>query len=131
MEYIEAVNPYNGRPLEKYRIFSDSDIKSVLEKAELAFDSWKIESVEHRSGLLKKLAKTLLKNKKSYAELMTREMGKPINQGIAEIEKCAWACDFYAHNAEDLLADEVIETDADGHVIFTPRMRLGFFLTIL
>ncbi|CAN0428191.1 unnamed protein product, partial [Scytosiphon promiscuus] len=65
MEYIEAVNPYNGRPLEKYRIFSDSDIKSVLEKAELAFYSWKIESVEHKSGLLKKLAKTLLKNKKS------------------------------------------------------------------
>src|SRR5690606_39125081 len=72
---------------------------------------------EHRSGLLKKLAKALLKNKKSYAQLMSKEMGKPINQGIAEIEKCAWACDFYAKNAEGFLADDLIDTEADESFI--------------
>tara|TARA_R100001369_G_scaffold89923_1_gene128144 strand:- start:8782 stop:10143 length:1362 start_codon:yes stop_codon:yes gene_type:complete len=117
MEYIESVNPYNGKPLEKYRMFSDSDIKRVLEKAELAFESWKTESVEHRAGLLKKLAKTLMKNKKSYAQLMSKEMGKPINQGIAEVEKCAWACDFYAKNAVGFLSDDLIETEADESFI--------------
>ena len=117
MEYVESVNPYNGKSLEKYKIFSDDDIDKVLSKAEEVFHSWKNESVEHRSGLLKKLSKALLKNKKTYAELMSKEMGKPINQGIAEIEKCAWACDFYAKNAVGFLSDDLIDTEADESFI--------------
>jgi succinate-semialdehyde dehydrogenase/glutarate-semialdehyde dehydrogenase len=117
MEYIESVNPYDGQPLEKYRIFSDKDIAEVMGKADQVFRDWKNESVEHRSGLLKKLAKTLLKNKETYAQLMSREMGKPFSQGIAEIEKCAWACDFYAKNAVRFLADDLIETEADESFI--------------
>ena len=117
MEYIESVNPYNGKPLEKYSIFTDNDIDKVLVKSDQVFQSWKNESVEHRSGLLKKLAKRLLDNKKSYAQLMSKEMGKPIIQGIAEIEKCAWACDFYAKNAVRFLADDLIDTEADESFI--------------
>jgi len=117
MEYIESVNPYDGKPMEKYKIFSEDDINKVVDRAGQVFQSWKNESVEHRSGLLKKLAKALLKNKKSYAQLMSKEMGKPINQGIAEIEKCAWACDFYAKNAEGFLADDLIDTEADESFI--------------
>ncbi|MEQ8220299.1 MAG: NAD-dependent succinate-semialdehyde dehydrogenase [Arenibacter sp.] len=117
MEYLESVNPYDGKSLEKYRIFSDDDIDKVLANTEQVFHKWKNESVEHRAGLLKKLAKVLLKNKKAYAQLMSKEMGKPINQGISEIEKCAWACDFYAKNAVRFLADDLIDTEADESFI--------------
>tara|TARA_R110000868_G_scaffold32516_5_gene118271 strand:+ start:45340 stop:46701 length:1362 start_codon:yes stop_codon:yes gene_type:complete len=117
MEYIESVNPYNGKSLEKYKMFSDRDIKGVLDKTELVFESWKNESVEYRSGLLKNLGKALLKNKETYAQLMSKEMGKPVSQGVAEIEKCAWACDFYAKNAVEFLADDLIETEADESFI--------------
>tara|TARA_R110002049_G_scaffold72010_4_gene185652 strand:- start:3438 stop:4799 length:1362 start_codon:yes stop_codon:yes gene_type:complete len=117
MEYIESVNPYNGKSLEKYKMFSDRDIKGVLDKTELVFESWKNESVEYRSELLKNLGKALLKNKETYAQLMSKEMGKPVSQGVAEIEKCAWACDFYAKNAVEFLADDLIETEADESFI--------------
>ena len=117
MEYVESVNPYDGTRMEKYKMFSDDDINNVLDKTERVFPNWKNESLEHKSGLLKKLAKELLKNKKSYAELMSKEMGKPISQGIAEIEKCAWACEFYAKNAVRFLADDLIETEADESFI--------------
>tara|TARA_R110000744_G_scaffold158546_1_gene274504 strand:+ start:264 stop:1625 length:1362 start_codon:yes stop_codon:yes gene_type:complete len=117
MEYVESVNPYDGKSLEKYKIFSDDDIDKVLAKTEQVFQNWKNESVEHRAGLLKKLAKALLKNKKAYAQLMSKEMGKPINQGISEIEKCTWACDFYAKNAVRFLADDLIDTEADESFI--------------
>ncbi|MEZ4971540.1 MAG: NAD-dependent succinate-semialdehyde dehydrogenase [Flavobacteriaceae bacterium] len=117
MEYVESVNPYDGKPMEKYRTFSEEDIDKVVERAGQVFQSWKNESVEHRSGLLKKLATVLLRNKKAYARLMSKEMGKPVKQGIAEIEKCAWACDFYAKNAEGFLGDDLIDTEADESFI--------------
>jgi succinate-semialdehyde dehydrogenase/glutarate-semialdehyde dehydrogenase len=117
MEYVESVNPYDGTPMEKYRIFSEEDIVKVVERAGKVFQNWKNESVEYRSGLLKKLATALLKDKKAYARLMSKEMGKPIKQGIAEIEKCAWACKFYAKNAEGFLADDLIDTEADESFI--------------
>ncbi|MCK0144889.1 NAD-dependent succinate-semialdehyde dehydrogenase [Arenibacter sp. F26102] len=129
MEYIESVNPYDGEPLEKYRMFSDGDIRTVLEKADLTFKSWKNEPVEYRSGLLKKLAKALLKNKKKYAQLMSKEMGKPLSQGVAEIEKCAWACDFYAKNAAEFLADDLIDTEAkESFISYDP---IGCVLAIM
>lgn len=117
MEYVESVNPYDGTPMKKYRIFSEEDIVKVVERAGKVFQNWKNESLEYRSGLLKKLATALLKDKKAYARLMSKEMGKPIKQGIAEIEKCAWACKFYAKNAEGFLADDLIDTEADESFI--------------
>ena len=102
MEYVESVNPYDGKSLEKYKIFSDDDIDKVLAKTEQVFQNWKNEIVEHRAGLLKKLAKALLKNKKAYAQLMSKEMGKPTNQGISKLK------------------------NAHGRAIFTPRMLFGF-----
>jgi len=129
MEYIESKNPYNGKPLEKYNMFSDGDITTALNKAEHIFKSWKNESVEYRSRLLKNLAKTLLKNREVYAQLMTKEMGKPINQGIAEIEKCGWACDFYAKNAVQFLADDLIDTEAqESFVSYDP---IGCVLAVM
>ena len=84
---------------------------------------------QERSELLTKVADLLLDRKVEYAELIPKEMGKPILQSISEIEKCVWACYFYAHNAENLLADELIATDAyESFISYDP---LGCILAIM
>ena len=74
-------------------------------------------------------AAELKKNKQEYAELMTKEMGKPIAQAIAEVEKCAWVCEYYAEEAAIQLADEIIETDAQKS--YTSYEPLGVVLAVM
>lgn len=129
MEYIESINPYTGETLKKYKMLSDNEISAVLDSAGGCYQEWKEESVEHRAALLKKLSSLLLKKKENYAMLMSKEMGKPIKQGVSEIEKCAWACDFYAKNAVQFLSDDLIETEADESFIsYDP---LGCILAVM
>ncbi len=74
-------------------------------------------------------AEVLRKNKEDYSRLMTLEMGKPISQSRAEVDKCAWVCEYYAENAEKFLSDELIETDASkSFVTFQP---LGIVLAVM
>jgi len=76
-----------------------------------------------------KLADELRNNKKDYATAITKEMGKPITQAIAEIEKCAWVCEYYAENAKNQLEKEIIETDAkESYVRYDP---LGVILAVM
>lgn len=90
---------------------------------------WSDKTIEERCELLQNVSELLLDRKEEYAKLISTEMGKPISQSTAEIEKCAWACDFYAFNAEDLLADEIIETDAEESFIsYDP---LGCILAVM
>lgn len=129
MKTIQSKNPYNGTFLNSYTKDTKSAIRTKLEKAETIGASWAALPVEDRCELLSKVADLLLERKEEYAELMTKEMGKPVSQSISEIEKCAWACDFYALNAEDLLADELISTDADES--FISHDPLGCILAIM
>ncbi len=129
MKTIQSKNPYNGTILNSYTKDTKSAIRTKLEKAEIIGTSWATLPVEDRCELLSKVADLLLERKAEYAELMTKEMGKPVSQSISEIEKCAWACDFYALNAEDLLADELISTDADES--FISHDPLGCILAIM
>ncbi|MDX1363444.1 NAD-dependent succinate-semialdehyde dehydrogenase [Arenibacter latericius] len=129
MENIHSINPYNNQVLEKYKPFSDADIKLVLNKTEAAFLEWKKESLENRVELLHNLADLLIKNKERYSVLMAREMGKPVSQAVAEVEKCAWACEFYAENAVDFLSDDLIETEAgESFISYDP---IGSVLAIM
>lgn len=90
---------------------------------------WRGIFEEKRSALLKKLAEILRGGLNEYAKIMTLEMGKPIAQARAEVEKCAWLCDFYAENAEKFLAPEAIKTEArKSYVRFDP---LGVVLCIM
>ena len=126
---IVSKNPYSGETLEEHTEFSSQDIDSALEKADTEFKSWKKTSFKDRSGLMKKAAEDLKQNKKEYAETMSREMGKPVTQAIAEIEKCAWVCEYYAENAAEQLASENIGTDAiRSYVNYAP---LGVILAIM
>lgn len=122
-------NPYNGEILKEHQEFTSEEINSSLSKADSAFRDWKLTSFEERTGLLKKVADELVQNKDEYARTITQEMGKPISQAVAEIEKCAWACHYYADNAEEQLKSEEIKTDASSsYVNYAP---LGIILAIM
>jgi len=129
MENYEITNPYNGAVVDTYTKDTYADIEEKLKKALSIESSWSNMEIEDRCELLTNVAELLIERKEEYATLMTQEMGKPYAQGVSEIEKCAWACDFYVHNAEDLLADEVIETDADES--FISHDPLGCILAVM
>ncbi len=126
---IVSKNPYSGEILEEHKEFSSQDIDSALEKADTQFKSWKKTSFKERSALMMKAAEELKQNKQEYAETMSREMGKPIGQAIAEIEKCVWVCEYYSKNAAEQLSSENIATDATkSYVNYAP---LGVILAIM
>ncbi|TDQ31426.1 NAD-dependent succinate-semialdehyde dehydrogenase [Zeaxanthinibacter enoshimensis] len=125
----KSVNPYNNKVLYEFEELSEKDIKEFIKRADQAARKWKKESFPDRSALLLKAAAELEKNKQEYARTICEEMGKPISQAIAEIEKCTWVCEYYAENAADHLSDELIETDAGkSYVRYEP---LGVVLAIM
>lgn len=126
---MTSKNPYNGEIIEEFKEYTKEEVNKAIEKADERFKSWRKVSFSEKSKLLKNAAKELRKNQRSYAEDMTKEMGKPISQSLAEIEKCAWVCEYYAENAEDHLQNEMIETDAQkSYVSYEP---LGVVLAIM
>ena len=101
----------------------------LLGRANTAFRSYKNSSFAERSSRMNKVASILLDRKREFAELITREMGKPIKESEAEVKKCAWVCEFYASRAESILADQCIETEAEeSKVIYQP---LGPILAVM
>lgn len=114
---IRSINPYSGESLAEHTEFTSEEIDGALKTANLTFKTWSKTSFAERAGLMKNVAEELKLNKAEYAETMTKEMGKPISQAVAEIEKCAWVCEYYAENAESQLSPEEISTDADKSFI--------------
>ena len=126
---ITSINPFTGEVISSVKEYSSSQIDKALETSLKGFEKWKKTTYKERASLLKSAAEELMKNKNLYAETITKEMGKPISQSIAEVEKCAWVCDYYAENGEEQLANEVIETDAHkSYVSFEP---LGVILAVM
>lgn len=126
---IISTNPYTCEKLAEHKEFSSEDIDRALAKADSAFKNWKKTDFSERAKLMLNASEELEKNKQEYAETISREMGKPIKQAIAEIEKCAWACKYYSENAEEQLASETIETDAEeSYINYAP---LGVVLAIM
>lgn len=124
-----SINPANDEIINEYKEHTENEIISIIEKSDLAFQDWRLTSFKYRSELMIKAAAVLRKNKKEYAELMTIEMGKPIQQSYSEIEKCVWVCDFYAEKAELFLADEIVTTDASkSFITYNP---LGVILAVM
>jgi len=126
---ITTFNPYNGVELNKYERFSNEKTKSVLDIAQKTFLDWKFNSIKSRTNLLKNVGDVLNKNKEKYSQLITLEMGKPIKESRAEIEKCILLCDFYKENARKFLSDQMIETEA--HESFISYDPLGVILAVM
>lgn len=126
---MEAVNPLNGKKIKRYSELTPSKLEKKLKAAHAAFGPWKEKSFSGRAALFKKAAAELEKRKEALARLMALEMGKPLAQGVAEIEKCAWVCRYYSANARSLLETDAIATDASrSYVTYEP---LGVVLAVM
>ncbi len=124
-----SINPYNGAELKSYKTHTKSEIQDILTKADKRFYSWRETSFAERKKLMLAAASELKNNKEEYAKDMTLEMGKPIKQAIAEVEKCVWVCEYYAENAEAQLKNEIIKTDA--HKSYVSYEPMGVVLAIM
>ncbi|MCL7419063.1 MAG: aldehyde dehydrogenase family protein, partial [Halalkalicoccus sp.] len=111
---MESVNPATGEVLETYDDHTEADVDNALERATETFSEWRERPIHERQVFLSRAAEVLRENKEEYAQLMTEEMGKPITGGRAEIEKCAWVCDYYAERADEFLADEVLGSEPES-----------------
>jgi len=116
MEF-QSINPYNGKVIGQYQAHSGSEVNFMLKKAADAFSSWRKVPIQKRAELMVKAGVILRENVEEYAQMITLEMGKPISESRAEVNKCAWVCDYYAENAESFLQDEVIATDAQKSMV--------------
>ena len=126
---LQSINPANDEMIREYEEGTEQEIESVLQKSQTAFEQWRETDFSHKASLMKKAAEVLRDHRQEYAELMAREMGKPVLGGRSEVEKCAWVCEYYAEHAESFLADQLIETDAsNSFVTFQP---LGVVLAVM
>jgi succinate-semialdehyde dehydrogenase/glutarate-semialdehyde dehydrogenase len=126
---LQSVNPATGQPAFAFDALSDELLLERLQVSERTFHWWSRSSMEERSALLRKVADLLESKKPYYARLMAEEMGKLYHSGLAEIEKCAWVCRYYADHAASMLKDEPVETDArKSYVSFQP---MGAILAIM
>jgi len=112
-----TTNPFTNRDLKTYNYHSEKEVLNVIESAHKRWLTYRDTSYEDRAIMLRKAADILEGNKAKYAEMMTLEMGKLINSSIAEVEKCAWVCRYYADNGAEFLGDELVETDASKSYI--------------
>jgi succinate-semialdehyde dehydrogenase/glutarate-semialdehyde dehydrogenase len=126
---FETVNPATGEPIETYEHMSRDEVVSILEKTHQAFQQWRRLNVAERVPYVQRLADVLRSHGHEYAEQMTREMGKPVRESLAEIDKCAWMAEVYADNAPAWLADEPVEADGLEHrIAYEP---LGVILAVM
>jgi succinate-semialdehyde dehydrogenase/glutarate-semialdehyde dehydrogenase len=126
---IQSINPVNGKTVKIYTEDSEKQIFKKIEDAQAAWLKWRETSFEERKGLLSKTGTILRERKTELAILMATEMGKALKDGIAEIEKCALVCDYYAANGEQFLQDEQIQTDA--HKSFVSFQPIGIVLAVM
>ncbi|MFN2521307.1 MAG: NAD-dependent succinate-semialdehyde dehydrogenase [Candidatus Limnocylindria bacterium] len=126
---ITSVNPATEEILAEFESYSDELVDEAVAQADRAFRQWRAHPVSERMGPMRALAKHLRGNVDRYARLITLEMGKPIVEAKAEIEKCALGADYYAENAERFLADEPVKTTAQRSLVaFQP---LGVVLAVM
>lgn len=124
-----SINPHNNTIITTYEADTAEQLKSKLQLSETAFNYWKKTTYSIRKKLMHATADVLKKNSATYANTISLEMGKPISEAIAEVEKCAWVCNYYAENAESFLAEETIETDAQiSKIHYQP---LGAILAVM
>ncbi len=126
---IESINPATGEVIETFEPFTQQQIDQALDRAQDTFRQWRTTSYDERAALVREIGKTMRAQKERLAKIITQEMGKPIAEAEAEVEKCAWNCDFYAEEARTFLANEPAPSTAqESYVAFRP---LGVVLAVM
>lgn len=122
MKKMISINPATGEVNREFELYPGDRIDEAIKKARAAFSEWKGLDISDRAQYLKNAARVLRRRKKELGEIITMEMGKAIKESIPEVEKCAWALEYFAENAEGFLEPEIVETDAKrAYVSFEPR----------
>lgn len=126
---IVSVNPYTGQELCRFDAHTKEQVDAALTVAADAQRVWRTQSVAERAPLLRRFANVLRTRKAELAKLTTLEMGKPIVEAEAEIEKCAVTCEYYAEHAARFLCDEIVASNAtESSVVYDP---LGVVIAIM
>jgi succinate-semialdehyde dehydrogenase/glutarate-semialdehyde dehydrogenase len=126
---ISSINPFTGQNLRSFEPYSTARVNEALDRAVAAFQKHRRTSFADRAAHMRKAAEILNAECRELGRLMTLEMGKPIKAGIAEAEKCATACTYYAENAEKFLADQPVKME--GGMSWVAFQPLGVVLAIM
>jgi succinate-semialdehyde dehydrogenase / glutarate-semialdehyde dehydrogenase len=126
---ITAINPTTQKKLWDYAPISDAALEAAVSTSHLRFTSYRKSSFQERTGYLRALAKALNERIDKLSQTMTKEMGKPIAQARAEVEKCAWCCLYYAEQGPKMLNDLFVPTD--GLKSYVSSEPLGIVLAIM
>lgn len=126
---ITTVDPSTGLSLAHYPIHSQAEVDEMLEQTASIQTSWASRSFAERGQVIRGVGRELRRRRSELAELMAHEMGKPLAQGEAEADKCAWVCDFYADEAESMLAD--VERESSLSSAWTVYRPLGTVLAVM
>jgi len=125
LNQIITTNPATGEEISRYSQMDKDQVFQLVGKAKRAFPEWK-KDLEQRRSYIYNLVEYLRKHKTDLAKIATSEMGKPLKESIGEVEKCAWALEFYADYGDSFLADEVLNTDArKSFLTFEPLGVIG------
>jgi len=126
---IKSINPFTGEVTAEFDPMGYEKCLKAIRSAEKAYHEWRKMDVSERVIPIAKLASIFRRDKEEYARIIAVEMGKPIREGISEIEKCACLCDYYYRNSEGFLRSHPVETDAaKSYIAFDP---LGIILGIM
>jgi succinate-semialdehyde dehydrogenase/glutarate-semialdehyde dehydrogenase len=124
-----TINPATEEIIAEYETMSHDEVVGIASACKAANSDWRKLTISQRVGYIQKLATVLRNNNEKYAQLITLEMGKPIKESRSEVEKCAWAAEVFADNAEKWLAEELVTADGKEHrVVYQP---LGVILSIM
>lgn len=126
---MKTINPATGEVVRTYEEATPSEVERGIDQAHQAYLEWRGSGFEERGRRMTEAARILREEGDSWARLMALEMGKPVAQGRAEAEKCAWVADYYAEHAEAFLAPEEVESDASRS--FISYRPLGVVLAIM
>jgi succinate-semialdehyde dehydrogenase/glutarate-semialdehyde dehydrogenase len=121
VQRVQSINPANGEVLATYKEHSQEEVLALVNRAVAAQRAWRETTFAERAEVLRRAAASLRRDKENHAALMAHEMGKPLDQGRAEVEKCALCCDYFAEHAEKFLSPEEIKTELTrSYVLFQP-----------
>jgi succinate-semialdehyde dehydrogenase/glutarate-semialdehyde dehydrogenase/succinyl-CoA reductase len=123
---VKTKNPATEEVLNEYDILTKEQVNEAAKKAKDAFIQWSTIGLDKRTGFLYDFASELRKNKENLAKTATQEMGKAIKEAKSEVEKCAWAIEYFADNGKVFSTDEIINTDArKTFITFQPMGVIG------
>ncbi len=126
---FQSQNPSSGAIITTYSAHNPQQVNSIITDTREAWESWSETTFAQRSTLMQKAADVLIQNQQGYAHLMVNEMGKPVNQALSEVQKCASVCQYYAEHAERFLENESISTEASqSYITYNP---LGIVLAVM